>query len=45
MTGHLDGDRFILESTSDGMRPRLTWDARDSQAIIWTNECSMGHGR
>jgi hypothetical protein len=44
MTGHLDGDRLTFESTSDGLRLRLTWDASDPQTIIWINECSIGEG-
>jgi hypothetical protein len=44
MTGHLDGDRLIFESSSDGMRLRLVWDAADPENIIWTNECSIADG-
>lgn len=44
MTGRIDGDRLIFESTNGAVRLRLVWDASDPGAIVWTNECKVADG-
>jgi deazaflavin-dependent oxidoreductase (nitroreductase family) len=45
MTGHIDGDRLVFESTGDpAVRIRLTWELQGPDAIGWRNETSVDGG-
>ncbi|GAA4789645.1 hypothetical protein GCM10023200_25510 [Actinomycetospora chlora] len=45
MTGHIDGDRLVFESTGDpAVRLRLTWDLQGPDALVWRNESSVNGG-
>lgn len=45
MRGHIDGDRFVVESAGEGpVRLRLTWELGDNGYIKWRNESSINGG-